>query len=183
MAVGDVTGDGLKEIVAVSLSGSYGWDAQVVVYNRRGEMLPGFPVLMASTSVQSIALVDVDLDGRRDIVLTAMWQTGDVNSGKVVVRAYDSHGGLVREWVTSGKTKRGAAILSTAIGDVDGDCLQDMWLVTLNEGPGSSSDFPAGHLLSGAGGYALGRPIETGYFQNPAGRSSSQIWTAMARRS
>jgi hypothetical protein len=63
-AVGDVTGDGIPEIVSESYSSLYTWD-------RDGNSLPGFPFTMPNGDVNSYSspvLADLDNDNIREIV-------------------------------------------------------------------------------------------------------------------
>lgn len=63
-AVGDITGDGIPEIVAESYLGLYAWD-------RNGNILSGFPYLMPNGDVNSYSspvLADVDGDNLREII-------------------------------------------------------------------------------------------------------------------
>ncbi len=63
-AVGDITGDGLPEIVAESYLSLYAWD-------RNGNAVPGFPFTMPNGDVNSYSspvLADVDNDNVREII-------------------------------------------------------------------------------------------------------------------
>jgi len=67
-AVGDMDNDGDVEI-AVSGSPVDNGD-NVVVYDHRGEMLPGWPQAFGENEVRSIAAADVDGDGRMEVLIT-----------------------------------------------------------------------------------------------------------------
>jgi hypothetical protein len=63
-AVGDITGDGVPEIIGESYTGLYVWDIN-------GNPLPGFPFMMPNSAVNSYSspvLADLDGDGLREIV-------------------------------------------------------------------------------------------------------------------
>ena len=63
-AVGDLTGDGVPEVIAESYTALYAWKAN-------GDTLPGFPFFMpfsATNSYSSPVLADVDNDGYREII-------------------------------------------------------------------------------------------------------------------
>ena len=71
-AVGDLTGDGVPEIVAESYTALYAWKAN-------GDTLPGFPFYMpnsATNSYSSPVLADIDHDGYKDIVFGTHVLTG-----------------------------------------------------------------------------------------------------------
>jgi hypothetical protein len=63
-AVGDITGDGIPEIIGESYTGLYVWDTA-------GNLLPGFPFMMPNSAVNSYSspvLADLDGDGLREII-------------------------------------------------------------------------------------------------------------------
>src|SRR6185503_7852472 len=63
-AVGDLNGDGVPEVVAVDYYGN------VFVWNNAGSVLPGWPRNLLSYAFNSVAIDDVDGDGRNEIVAT-----------------------------------------------------------------------------------------------------------------
>ncbi|MFZ1321912.1 MAG: FG-GAP-like repeat-containing protein [Ignavibacteria bacterium] len=63
-AAGDITGDGLPEIISESYTSIYAWD-------RNGNVLPGFPFILPNGDVNSYSspvLADVDGDNIREII-------------------------------------------------------------------------------------------------------------------
>ena len=111
--VGDIDGDGAKEVVAVGLGHDlYAWELD-------GSMVAGFPVHTYDTVLSSPALADVDRDGAADIVFG-----GDMDYGQ----PYPAGGYL---WVVRGSGQpfpgyplrvSGEVIWSSpAVGDLDAD--------------------------------------------------------------
>lgn len=63
-AIGDITGDGIPEIIAESYTSLYAWD-------RDGNLLTGFPYILSEgykNSYSSPVLADINNDGARDII-------------------------------------------------------------------------------------------------------------------
>jgi hypothetical protein len=71
VVVGDVNGDGTKDIIATSL------DQRLHAWSYNGGPLPGFPVYTYDTSLSAPALGDVDGDGLPEIVFG-----GDMDGGQ-----------------------------------------------------------------------------------------------------
>jgi hypothetical protein len=63
VAVGDLFGDGNKELVAAS------WDQHLYAWNKQGAMLPGFPIQVWDTAFDTPTLVDLEHRGQLDIVV------------------------------------------------------------------------------------------------------------------
>jgi hypothetical protein len=63
VAVGDLFGDGGKELVAG------GWDHTLYAWNRNGAILPGFPINLFDTIWDTPALADMEHLGQMDIVI------------------------------------------------------------------------------------------------------------------
>jgi hypothetical protein len=71
-AVGDITGDGIPEIVAESYTSLYAWD-------RDGNLLTGFPFILPGdykNSYSSPVLADVNNDNVREIIFGSQSQSG-----------------------------------------------------------------------------------------------------------
>jgi len=62
-ALADLDGNGRLEIAAGS------WDGRMYLWDDRGALLPGWPVLVQDQIISSAALVDLDADGNLDIVV------------------------------------------------------------------------------------------------------------------
>jgi len=108
-AVGDIDGDGQKEVVICST------DRKIYVWKTDGSLASGWPVQVVMPSsgtpadVQaSPALADLDEDGRPEIVVAA----GDN------VYAWKGNGTLLPGWP---QTMAGPTMGSASIGDIDGD--------------------------------------------------------------
>jgi len=88
-AVGDITGDGIPEIIGESYTGLYVWDIN-------GNLLQGFPFMMPYSAVNSYSspvLADIDDDGLREIIFGT-----HVLSGGGYVFALNHDGTQVPGW-------------------------------------------------------------------------------------
>lgn len=88
-AVGDITGDGIPEIVAESYLSVYAWD-------RDGNALPGFPYSMPNNDVNSYSspvLADVDGDNIREILFGS-----HATSGGGFVYILKNNGTVLSNW-------------------------------------------------------------------------------------
>jgi hypothetical protein len=63
VAVGDLFGDGNKELVAAA------WDQQLYAWNKNGALLNGFPIHVYDTAFDTPTLVDLEHTGQLDIVV------------------------------------------------------------------------------------------------------------------
>jgi hypothetical protein len=112
--VGDVTGNGALEVVALGL------DHRLHAWRLDGRVVPGFPTYTYDTSLSSPALADVDRDGAKEIVFG-----GDMDE---IGQPLPSGGYL---WVVGGTgepmpgypLRLGGEVIwsSPAVADIDGD--------------------------------------------------------------
>lgn len=112
--LGDITGDGWVDVSVGSLTVQSIWS-----FDQSGRRHQGFPFYADDTVFSSAALLDVDGDQRRDIVIGADSSSGP---GSVV----DHRGGFVRAIGGDGRVIWEFALddivrSSPAVGDIDGD--------------------------------------------------------------
>ncbi len=89
-AVGDITGDGIPEIISESYISVYAWD-------RNGNEVPGFPFHMPDGNVNSYSspvLADVDGDNIREII----FGTHNIITGKGNVYILKNNGTVFHGW-------------------------------------------------------------------------------------
>ena len=136
-AVGDIDGDGRLEIVAgYDCDGAPGqnchpgYGGYVGAWNHDGTRVPGWPRFISKQVVwSSPALVDLDLDGRLDVVVgqgnmpATMWDGGRQPMNGTHVYAFRGDGSNVPGWpVYTGRN----VTSSPAIGDINGDGRPDV---------------------------------------------------------
>lgn len=112
VAIGDLNGDGIKEIIA---GAGYGGGPHVRVFKKDGTLInPGFfaydPAFRGGVNV---SVGDVDGDGIDEIV------TGPGLGGSPLARVYDRDGNLQREFYVFDSTDRNG--LEVVASDIDGD--------------------------------------------------------------
>ncbi|MBN8570079.1 MAG: T9SS type A sorting domain-containing protein [Ignavibacteria bacterium] len=117
-AVGDITGDGIPEIIAESYTSLYAWD-------RDGNLLPGFPFILPGdykNSYSSPVLADVNNDNIREIIFGSQSQSGPgcvhiiKNDGTV----YPNWPKITENWVYTPPSVgfiNGDNVLDIAVGD------------------------------------------------------------------
>jgi len=113
-AVGDVTGDGIPEIIGESYDGLYVWDVN-------GNLLSGFPFMMPYSAVNSYSspvLVDLDEDGLNEIIFGT-----HVSGGGGYVFALNGDGTELPGWPQSTWSW---IYGPPAVGYVDGDNVLDV---------------------------------------------------------
>ena len=76
--VGDVDGDGQPDVVILApIAGALDGTGQLLVFNRHGALLPGFPYAIAGIGFGAVpAIADIDGDGRNDIIVAADYWSG-----------------------------------------------------------------------------------------------------------
>jgi hypothetical protein len=138
-AVGDVNGDGRREVVFGS------WDHRLYVVNRKGRPLPGFPMDTLDTIWSSPALYDVGNVGRMDIFIG-----GDASPGGpcgswswagILRRIRVTAGGPVVKW---SRCQHQIFQSSAAIGDIGSDGRME---IVIGTGTGPSGDARATNTL------------------------------------
>jgi hypothetical protein len=117
VAIGDLNGDGIKEIIA---GAGVGGGPHVRVFNKDGNVInPGFfaydPLFRGGVNV---AVGDVDGDGIDDIV------TGPGKGGGAHVRVYDRDGHMKSQFFAFDSTETGGVEVTAA--DLDGDGLAEV---------------------------------------------------------
>lgn len=139
--VGDVSGDGMADVVVTTNVNDNPWFGEVRAYSRHGQLLAGFPKLLPTKGSVSPAIADLDLDGRNELIVsTAQWWAYD---GRVdTVYAFDlggATGHAAIEWGQfmsdekhSGSYKTGKNLGANA------------YLATQIEGTGAITSSPAG---------------------------------------
>jgi len=124
-AVGDINKDGKLEIVVgLFIINEERAEGGLYVFDKNGNILPGFPVLKKNSIWSSPSLADFDSDGDLEIVVS------DLNF-KTYIFHHD--GTLASGWP---KTTCWADYYSTVVADVDGDNIPDV-LTTAGSGVGS----------------------------------------------
>ncbi|MFH1220597.1 MAG: M6 family metalloprotease domain-containing protein [Candidatus Eisenbacteria bacterium] len=102
-SIGDLDGDGVKEIVLGDYSGSvYAWRPD-------GTLLADWPVAVGGRTTSKPAICDVDIDGSPDVVVGSQ-------NGKVYV--FSNRGSLLSGWP---QATGGTITSSAALGDIDDD--------------------------------------------------------------
>jgi len=138
-AVGDVNGDGRREVVFGS------WDHRLYVVGRRGHVLPGFPMDTLDTIWSSPALYDVDHIGRLDIFIGGDASPGGPCGGwswaGVLRRIRVTASGPVVKWQ---RCQHQIFQSSAAIGDIGSDGKME---IVIGTGTGPSGDARATNTL------------------------------------
>ncbi|HCV43135.1 MAG TPA: hypothetical protein DGH68_06595, partial [Bacteroidetes bacterium] len=143
-AVGDITGDGVPEVIAESYTALYAWKAN-------GDSLPGFPFFMTGGAVNSYSspvLADLDRDGYREVVFGT-----HISGGGGIVFVLKKDGTQLSGWpLSTGQWIYGPP----AVGYIDADSVLDVAV-----GDQVLSGTPADYLYAwNANGVALqGFPV------------------------
>lgn len=146
-AVGDITGDGIPEIIAESYTSLYAWD-------RDGNLLAGFPFVLPGdykNSYSSPVLADVNNDNAREIIFGSQSQSGPgcvhiiKNDGTV----YPNWPKITDNWVYTPPAVgliNGDNILDIAVGDqvLSGTPVDKLYCWDVNGN--SLTGFPVGPL-------------------------------------
>ncbi|MCK5149759.1 S8 family serine peptidase [Candidatus Pacearchaeota archaeon] len=126
-AIGDLNQDGKKEIVVTlincndeSTSCGQSEGSKVIVLNKEGEVLNGWPVIIPDSQiVKSPILGDLNKDGTLEILVVLF----DVNTRSWKLVIFDSIGNIIDEIVLRDLNLEGLPFLypDISLGDVDGD--------------------------------------------------------------
>jgi hypothetical protein len=154
-AVGDVNGDGRREVVFGS------WDHRLYVVDRNGRALPGFPMDTLDTIWSSPALFDVGRTGRMDIFIGGDASPGGPCGGwswaGILRRIRVTASGPVVKW---SRCQHQIFQSSPAIGDIGSDGRME---VVIGTGVGPSGDARATNTLKafrlGDGSRVPGWPV------------------------
>lgn len=117
-AVGDVNKDGNNEIVVNLMYFSLGWEPDfggIYVFDKNGNILPGWPQLKSYTLWSSPSLGDVDGDGYLEIGASRLYD--------MMTYLFRHTGELVSGWP---QQTSWYDYYSTIIGNVDGDAISDI---------------------------------------------------------
>ncbi|MBI4135529.1 S8 family serine peptidase [Candidatus Uhrbacteria bacterium] len=118
LAVGDLDGDGVSEIIAAPGKGT-GYGGEVRVFDARGNLkrrLQAYPSNF--TGGVNVAAGDLDGDGRAEIV------TAPIDATSPEVRVYSAEGSWLRAFLAYQGGYQGG--VNVAVGDVDGDGISEI---------------------------------------------------------
>ncbi|MBU2687150.1 MAG: VCBS repeat-containing protein [Actinobacteria bacterium] len=125
-ALADIDWDGVKEVViGADSTGGPNWPyppgGLLYVLEEDASVLPGFPRVTPEVTWSSPAVVDIDADGRYEIIVgTGHYYTaiGNLTTESHRVYAYNHDGSPVPGWPAA---VAGSTFSSPSLGDVDGD--------------------------------------------------------------
>lgn len=171
LAVGDVDGDGVKDIIT-GLGSDSTYRARVAVYNREGVLIPGADFIALGTKYGAkVAAGDFDGDGEAEIIVGS--GPGKVNNAQVKVFKYDN--GIVKNTgvnIVAFSTKYGVNI---AAGDIDGDGIDELIVAP---GPDPTANATVKILkIDVSGGIGNWKAVDSGSFTAFTGSYGSNIAT------
>lgn len=116
VAMGDVDGDGVEEIITAPLTGG---GPHVKVFDQRGRLkAQWWPYAKSLRTGLRIAVGDVNGDGKAEVIVTPQ------SNYTPEVRVFDGTGGLIKSFVAYDAKMRSG--VSLAVGDTDGDGLSEI---------------------------------------------------------
>jgi hypothetical protein len=137
--VGDISGDGVVDILVTLQRAGSGTDGEVRAYSAQGNLLPQFPIFLPLGSGAVPAISDIDNDGKNDIVITSDYWSGQ-NEYREKVWAFDVNqsnqsGGI--EWGQFGKDEKHTGFYNNSLSPLCGpagdiDCNKSVNLVDLS---------------------------------------------------
>ena len=122
VASGDLDGDGKTEIVT---GGAYSGGAQLCVWDATTLELENVKTWqwISRTTIESVVVADVDSDGKIEIVTGGQCSDGSHSVAQLCVWNGET---LTLENVRTWLWNPGTFISSVAVGDVDGDCMNEI---------------------------------------------------------
>lgn len=132
-SVGDVTGDGLPEIVVRAIDYDSNKDT-IYVFSRNGEAVSPWPLELSTRTWffgmkvdHAPVLADLDADGDLEIVISGTKADDADETEESAVHIYQGDGNL---WTKIGPTGTDKVVLPPAVGDLDNDGLLDIVVIT-----------------------------------------------------
>src|SRR6202453_1932206 len=184
VAIGDVNGDGHADLVVAnrcnnSSNCSYG-TVGVLLGNGDGTFQSALQYASGGLYAQSLALVDLNADGKPDVVVSNQCQSNsgcqDGASTSVLLGNGDGTFRLIASY-TSGSSDsgelEGPSITNVMVGDVNGDGLPDVLVTNSCDGSSVCNNGSVSVLL----GYGDGT-LQAGVIYSPAGSEAHGLATA-----
>jgi subtilisin family serine protease len=176
-AVGDLNGDGQKEIVI-------GWkfdglSYRLHIYNSDGSQMPNWPRDVGQ-NLYSLILGNIDSDSDLEIIFTDTFYTNDINN---YVEAFNYNGSVVSGWPRM-ETQSDVIFypVDLAIGDIDGDGTSKVIATSINQEIVENNNLltlGTFYAWRGSGTLLSGFPVKyRTYTPGPSGRAISTRFAA-----
>lgn len=135
--LGDVDGDGLLDIIASTINYNLGNDIfkdYLYVWNKNGQLLPGWPVVydvkgVRSWGISGLALADLNNDGYADVLASS---DSNVINAVTAIQGFDQRGQVLPGFPRVTKNLSHYIDSTFALADFDGDGSLDMAWVDLD---------------------------------------------------